>query len=320
MNLLISENTDPYRNLATEEFLLKHSTQDFIFLYIDRPCVVVGKHQIALKEINAKYIFESKALLARRLSGGGAVYHDEGNLNFSFIQSISHGENLSYKLISKSILSFLKELNFGVNLSPRNDLLIEERKISGSAMHVFKNRVLAHCTLLIDCNLENLSASLKGCSERYSDKSISSIRSSVINLAAFDQKINISKVLFDYTIFLQKEFNNIRKFTIPDLWQNEIIELVENKYSTNEWIYGYSPKYTYRSSFTLDQQIFKFVLEIEKGIINSIAIESIKEIDENKKLKLNMLKGKQHHPLVLADWLKSHFDPEFAQALISSLF
>jgi lipoate-protein ligase A len=320
MNLLISEITDPYRNLATEEFLLKHSNEDFIFLYIDRPCVVVGKHQIALKEINPKFIFESKALLARRLSGGGAVYHDEGNLNFSFIQSTKHDGNPSYKLISKSILSFLKELNFDANLSLRNDLLIEERKISGSAMHVFKNRVLAHCTLLIDCNLENLSASLKGNSERYSDKSISSVRSSVTNLAAFDQKIITSKVLFDYTIFLQKEFDNIRKFTIPDLWQNEIIELVENKYSTNEWIYGYSPKYLYRSSVTLDKQTFKFVLEIEKGIINSIAIESIKEIDENINLKLNMLIGKQHHPLVLAAWLKSHFEPEFAHALISSLF
>ena len=106
MNLLISSSQDPYWNLATEEYLLKNSFEDYLFLYINNPCVVVGKHQIAQKEVNAPFILANNILVARRLSGGGAVYHDKGNLNFSFIQSVGISESISYKIITEFIFLF----------------------------------------------------------------------------------------------------------------------------------------------------------------------------------------------------------------------
>jgi len=137
MNLLISSSTDPYHNLATEEFLLKNSGEDFIYLYVNRPCVVVGKHQNAQKEIDSNFAYNNNILLARRLSGGGAVYHDEGNLNFSFIRSVSFGENISYQSIPQFLFTFLKQLIPSISLSERNDFLLDGNKISGSAMHVY---------------------------------------------------------------------------------------------------------------------------------------------------------------------------------------
>ena len=128
MNLLISSSLNPYWNLATEEYLLKNYTEDFIFLYINQPCVVVGKHQNAQKEINSKYINNNNILVARRLSGGGSVYHDEGNLNFSFIQSVTTGENISYQSLTNSVYQFFKILNSDITLSNRNDYLLKGKK------------------------------------------------------------------------------------------------------------------------------------------------------------------------------------------------
>ena len=205
MKLLISSSSDPYYNLAAEEYLLKFCKEDFLFLYINQPCVVVGKHQIALKEINSQFILENKILIARRLSGGGSVYHDEGNLNFSFISSIPQGENISFQTISKPIIRFLVNSGLDVEISDRNDIISNGKKVSGSAMHIYKNRVLAHATLLIDSNLTNLSGALKGNPDRFTDKSINSKRSEVMNLSEIDNRLNSRIVLSELVKFLANE-------------------------------------------------------------------------------------------------------------------
>ena len=319
MNLLISSSSDPYWNLATEEFLLKSTAEDFIFLYINRPTVIVGKHQNAQKEISAKYIFDNKILVARRLSGGGAVYHDFGNLNFCFIQSIPFGENISYKFITQPISGFLKQTTADIFISERNDFLLNGKKLSGSAVHVYKNRVLAHGTLLIDCNLADLSNALKGNPERYTDKSIASKRSEVMNLANVDEKLNIGYTLKHLIDFIKKE-KPTTIFTLPESSHGSIHELVKNKYSTFDWIYGYSPKYTYRNRLFFNKKIVEYRLDIEKGIIEKIIFESKDEIDNFTKLKLNMLKGRQHSISALNDWLNTKDSTIFDKLLLTSLF
>lgn len=319
MNLLISSSSDPYWNLATEEFLLKNSTEDFIFLYINQPSVIVGKHQNAQKEINPRFVFDNKILVARRLSGGGAVFHDFGNLNFSFIQSTPFGENISFKLLTQSIFGFLKHTNSEICMSERNDFMLNNKKISGSAMHVFKNRTLAHGTLLIDCNLYALSSALKGNPERYTDKSIASKRSDVINLKNVDKRLNIGYILQHLIDFIKKE-NPIAIYTINESSLSSIHELVENKYSTYNWIYGYSPNYTYRNNLIFNKKTVEYRLLIEKGIIENILYESENEIDEFSKLKLNMLKGRQHSIYTLNDWLNTQDSPVFDKLLLTSLF
>ncbi len=320
MNLLISPSDDPYRNLATEEYLLKNSDEDFIYLFVNKPCVVVGKHQNVQKEIDSNFIYDNNILVSRRLSGGGAVFHDEGNLNFSFIQSVSFGENISYKNITQSIFTFLKQLAPSITLSERNDFLLDGSKISGSAMHVYKNRVIAHCTLLIDCNLSNLSASLKGNQDRYKDKSIASVRSKVTNLSKAIENISIKSLTTDFSDYIQTENLTVNLISLPEATHYPISNLVTNKYSTQNWIFGYSPKYTYSSTIRYDKNIINYILEVEKGIIERLIIESNNELSQYISLQLKSLEGKYHNIYALKKWLNTPHASSFNQFLLNSLF
>ena len=295
MNLLISSYSDPYINLATEEFLLKNCFDNFLFLYINQPCVVVGKHQIAQKEINSKYTFDNNILIARRLSGGGAVYHDYGNLNFSFVQSVLPNETISYKNITIPIFNFLLQTGTELVMSDRNDITAKGKKISGSAMHIFKNRVLAHGTLLIDSSLANLSRSLNGKPEKYIDKSIPSRRSKVTNLTEVNHSIRMDSLLNSLKDYLINENGYIQSSIITDSSLVNINELAVNKYSKVDWIYGYSPKYTYSTSITWESEKIQFSIEVEKGIIEKINIDKMVHQNSDIVLKLNSLIGLQHN-------------------------
>lgn len=320
MNLLISSNSNPYWNLATEEFLLKNSSEDFIYLYVNRPCVVVGKHQISPKEINSKFTFDNKILISRRLSGGGTVFHDEGNLNFSFIQSIPLGQNASYRSIMQPLYDFLISQGVDIELSDRNDFLIHKKKISGSAMHIYKNRVLAHCTLLIECNLDNLSRSLKGNQERFTDKSIASKKSKVINLSEINNNLKVDIVRNSFSDFIRNKNENFKMASLCETETGLISKLVETKYSTFDWIYGYSPKYTYSNKIAIDHKIIAYALEVEKNIIKSVEIESEEEINSNIKLELNRLIGVQHNINSLSEKLASSTRTDFGSKILTSLF
>jgi lipoate-protein ligase A len=303
MNLIVSEDKNPYRNLATEEFLLKNSSEDFIFLYINNPCVVIGKHQIAPKEINSIFTSNNNILIARRLSGGGAVYHD----------------NISYQQITKTVHSFLKKSGFEVILSPRNDLLISENKISGSAMHVYKNRVMAHCTLLVNCNLEHLSKSLKGNPERYQDRSINSYRTKVRNLADIDKQLTVDFLIRTYHEYLE-ELMPVQIKKLPDYSFSQINQLCINKYSAEEWIYGYSPKYIYQNSIMLAGKKISIVLEIEKGVIKKSDLESQIELNSDILLIINALKERNHNIQSVSRWLHKDFCKETSNQLLEFLF
>ena len=320
MNLLISPSSNPYYNLAAEEFLLKNSLEDFIFLYVNRPSVVVGKHQITVKEMNSKLNFENNILIARRLSGGGTVYHDEGNLNFSVIQTIPQGTNLSYKLISKPIIDFLLQEGAAVYLSDRNDIMMSDMKISGSAMHIYKNRVLAHCTLLVDCNLNKLSSSLRSNSERFTDKSISSVKSKVANLSSANNNFSVSYLIDHFTKFI--DFNNgISKITSFDEFQiDQINELTSEKYSSPVWIYGYSPKYNYNNVLEYNGNTINYHLLIEKGIIKSILFESTHALTPSNKMDLNKLIGTAHNISAFLLTKNTTSKKDFRSLLINSLF
>lgn len=320
MNLLISSSSDPYVNLATEEFLLKNCTDNFLFLYINHPCVVVGKHQIAQKEINSKYTFDNNIQIARRLSGGGAVYHDHGNLNFSFVQSVLPNETISYKNITTPIFSFLLQTGTELVMSDRNDITAKGKKISGSAMHIFKNRVLAHGTLLIDSNLTDLSRSLNGKPEKYTDKSIPSRRSKVTNLTEVNHSIGMDSLVNSLKDYLINGRGYIQSSIMTDSSLDMITELALNKYSKVDWIYGYSPKYTYSTSITLDGEKIQFSIEVEKGIIEKISIESMDKLNSYIVLKLSNLIGLQHNYATMRISLGKLIDNQHFQVILEAMF
>jgi lipoate-protein ligase A len=267
----ISQEINPYVNLSLEEYYLKNSEDNYFILYRNAPSVVIGKHQNLFREINASWVYEHNIKICRRLSGGGTVYQDFGNLNFSFIINCFNLEKVNYKEFTFPIVQALNSFNLQVENSDRNDLLLDGMKISGNAMHIFKNRVICHGTLLYNSNLSDLSKSLKANHERYTDKSINSVSSKVTNIAGYlPKKMEIEE--FTEMLFLRTmDYLENPSVYIPSEDENgKFLELCQEKYSTWEWIYSYSPKYAFRNNLILEDQNSFFELFVEKGIITEV--------------------------------------------------
>lgn len=321
MNLFVSPSANPYWNLATEEYLLKNSGEDFIFLYVNQPCVVVGKHQNTLKEIDSHFTEKYNILISRRLSGGGAVYHDQGNLNFSFIQTLPFGENISYPRITHPIFDYLQtEVAPTLILNERNDFMLDENKISGSAMHVYKNRVLAHGTLLIDCDLKQLSASLQGKPDHYSDKAIASKRAKVKNLSSSANPLTTQKVINGFTSYLHKRIGLLKNLELDNLALEKIQILTSEKFGNPDWIYGYSPKYQFSNSIHIEGTIIPFDLAIAKGVIENVRINVKLEVEPPIIHELNTLIGKKHNLKYLLNWNNSSPGFQINPIIIDAIF
>ena len=175
------KSTCPYLNLAIEEYMFKHSQDEVFILWQNEPTVVIGKNQNAFAEINMDYLREKNIKIARRITGGGAVFHDLGNVNYTYISKSKVGINFEY--YSKPIIETLRDMGVCVHLSGRNDLLTEDgRKISGSAEYTANGRTLHHGTLLFDAHLDTLSSVLNVDPEKLRANAVKSTRSRVANI------------------------------------------------------------------------------------------------------------------------------------------
>ncbi|WP_321289599.1 lipoate--protein ligase [uncultured Sunxiuqinia sp.] len=263
---------DPYFHLAAEEYLLKNFDEDVFMLWQGESSIVVGKHQNALAEINHRYVAENGIKIARRLSGGGTVFHDPGNLNFTFIKTVERIDQVNFKVFTQPIVEVLKRLGLDAYTTGRNDLMLDGKKISGNAEHVFKKRVLHHGTLLYNSELGKLKNALKVDLSRFEDKAVQSNRSEVTNIANYlDREMSVN----DFSDFI---FEGIRtSYPEPKVFQfseddiEKIQKLREEKYASWDWIYGYSPKYKYSNRIDdLEGNSIQFTLEVVKGVIHTI--------------------------------------------------
>ena len=180
--------TDPYFNLAAEEYLLKNFKENIFMLWQNEPSIVIGKHQDVWAEVNLKFVQDQQIKIARRFSGGGAVYHDPGNLNLTFIET---GQIMQTDKYTIQIMNFLKTLGVHVEMDERKGLTIGGFKISGSAQSIHKNRYMHHATLLFSTDLDRLVTSLKSTSRQTPEKTggkrstfVKSVRSPVTNISA----------------------------------------------------------------------------------------------------------------------------------------
>ena len=153
MMFFLNHCTEPTRNLALEEYLLTHRREEFFMVWRDRPCIIVGRGQNACAQINHAYVQSNRIPVLRRISGGGAVYHDLGNVNFTLIRTIEPGIKIDYRYGLALISDFLQQFGLEVRLENRSDLIVNGMKISGNAQHIKKRRVLHHGTILFDTNL-----------------------------------------------------------------------------------------------------------------------------------------------------------------------
>ncbi len=199
MKYYISKTKNPYFNLAMEEYLMKNIEDEVFYIYINDPSVIIGKNQNPYTEVGIEYIKENDIKLVRRLSGGGAVYHDNGNINYAFIMP-GHAENLyQFQKYSMPIVDSLKK-NFDLNVefSGRNDLIIDEKKISGSAQYVVDHRLLHHGTLLYNVDFSNVSKILLPNDDKLKSKGVKSVASRVSNLVGFEgdwENVNPQKIV-----------------------------------------------------------------------------------------------------------------------------
>lgn len=272
---LLSKSNNPDFNLATEEFLFKNRKENIHFFYVNSPSVIIGKHQNALAEVNLSYLEENNIPLYRRLSGGGTVYHDEGNINYCFIKTGETSDLVNFKEATQPIIAVLNSWGIPVRSGQRNDLLLNYKKISGNACHVSKNRVMHHGTLLYNSNLNVLTKSLKNDPLQFNDKAVKSVRSQVVNIK------DVIKNEWSSEEFMKKLESSIRKST-PEIQtyelSNEDIAAIEklrvDKYKTWEWNYGYGPTYTFKKRIKADDYVFAIEMEVNKGKISAFVVKT----------------------------------------------
>ena len=312
MLCIIHSSTDPYFNLAAEEYVLHNFSDNCFMLWRNENTIVVGKHQNTLAEINMDYIREKNISVVRRLTGGGAVFHDLGNLNFTFIMNGHDGHLVDFKKYTLPILEVLRKLAIDAKFEGRNDLTIGGRKFSGNAEHVYKKRVLHHGTLLFSSVIDDLQLALRVNPMKYKSKAVKSIRSRVTNIREH-LDINIDVLQFRQMILdhITKTFPGCRiyEFSEEDI---EKINLLKNgKYSTWEWNFGYSPKYDFEKSFVTNGGNIQVHLNVTDGIIQKARIygdffnkSEISEIEE-------LMSGIQHQETALKERFKSINFPDY---------
>lgn len=261
------KHTDPYFNLAAEEYLLKNFSDDIFLTWRSTDAIIVGKHQNALAEINHLYARDHHITVARRLSGGGTVFHDPGNLNFTFIKNADRTDQVRFGDFTDQIMGILKRLGLEVSTDPHHAIFLDGKKISGCAGHVHKHRVLHHGTLLFNSHLDRLRSALNADLSRFEGKAVQSNRREVTNIVNYLPGMSMNefeRFIFDETVRLYPDSQQ----TGLDPGQIQAIEQLKNgKYTQWDWIYGYSPRYCFHNELTLPDTRLSFRLMVEKGKI-----------------------------------------------------
>jgi len=295
MIYIYNKSTDPYFNLAAEEYVLKQFNDECFMLWRNRPSIIIGKNQNALAEINLDYVKEHNIPVVRRLSGGGAVFHDLGNVNFTFIVNDDLNGFSDFRRFTQPIIDVLRKLSLNAEFSGRNDITIDGKKISGNAQYYYKNRILHHGTLLVSSNMADLSAALKVRPIKFEDKGVKSVSKRVTNINEHLEKpIDIEEFinLIMEDIRLTTGGSGLYEFTDEDI--RNIEKLRDEKYNTWEWNFGMSPDYNLKNEKKFSGGTVEVDLNVSDGIIRDIKIygdffgkKDVKDVEE-------ILKGVKH--------------------------
>lgn len=273
MLYIYNTSTNPYFNLAAEEYFLKEFNEECFMLWRNEPSIIIGKNQNTLSEINIDYVKSKNIPVIRRLSGGGAVFHDLGNINFTFIVNDKEDSFTNFKKFTMPIIDVLEKLDIKAEFTGRNDLTIGGKKFSGNAQYNFKNRILHHGTLLFSSNMSELSLALKKKPLKFSDKGVKSISGRVTNISShLKSPIDISEFI-DMVMRHIMKTNNEELYSLNAYDINKINLLAENKYKTWDWNFKGSPKYDFKNEKKFPGGIVELNIKVDKGIIKAVKIQ-----------------------------------------------
>lgn len=247
MRYIRSANTNPYFNLALEEYVFNNMDPAFSYfmLWQNDNSIIVGKHQNTIEEINSTYVKEHGIRVARRLSGGGAVYHDLGNLNFTFIMD-AENTAIDFSDFCKPIVRALAFLGVRAEVSGRNDMTISGKKFSGNSQYRKRNRVMHHGTLMFSSDLNVLTSALKVSSDKFLSKGLKSMSSRVTNIRPhLDRDITLAQFWAALEEFMFHEFD-MSLYFLSDEETSAVKRLQDEVYSKWDWNYGRSPEYQVR--------------------------------------------------------------------------
>lgn len=266
--------TDPRINLAIEEYALKNLdiNESYLLFYINEPSIIIGKNQNSVEEINTEYVESNGIHVVRRLSGGGAVYHDLGNLNFSFITKDDGDSFHNFRKFTEPVIEALKQMGVNAELSGRNDILAEGRKISGNAQFSTRGRMFTHGTLLFNSKMDHIVSSLRVKKDKIESKGIKSVRSRVANISEFlTDKWTIKEFRSALLKFIFQG-QEITEYVLTEEDWEKIHQLSKERYQNWEWNYGKSPKFNLQHSHRFPVGHIDVRLDVDKGVIENCKI------------------------------------------------
>ena len=273
MILLKTDCLDPYFNLASEEYLIDHAEDDLCMLWRNDKSVIIGNNQNAYAELNLPFVEANKVKVVRRLTGGGAVFHDPGNVNFTFIVKANEEERqkIDFARFTRPIIDFLHLHGANASLSGRNDILIDGKKISGNAQCVRNGRIMHHGTLLFSSDMNDIAESLRVDEEKIRSKGIKSVRNRVANISeSIADDWDTVTFLGELENYICSSFGTeIRTFTEEE--KKAIALLSETKYSTWAWNYGESKSFSSVKKARFPFGSVSVSLNAEHGVISDIS-------------------------------------------------
>ncbi|WP_125582421.1 lipoate--protein ligase [Levilactobacillus cerevisiae] len=281
MRYLASSSLDIRQNLAIETYLMEHAdlTEPILYFYVNAPCIIVGRYQNVLAEINQQYVKDHQIILTRRTSGGGAVYDDLGNVSFSFITKDDGDAVGNFKRFTDPVIKALHQMGAtGAAMTGRNDLTIDGKKFSGNAMHVENGRMFSHGTLMYDVDQTQIAKALQVPADKLATKGIKSVRSRVTNLKPYCAPEYQNLTIEEFRDTLAKEILGVsdlrqaHQYELTDADQAGVKVLADKYFNNWDWIYGNDPAYSLTRRQHFAAGTVEFDLDVDQGKIKAIQI------------------------------------------------